>query len=340
MKNNEILLDELGEAGEAFVPELPVKQKKHGILSRAAIGGACAAAIACAVIIPVLHRSGTDTVSDSSSNQDAATVIEPDHQGSSQPDEPAAEGLYIPAVELPESADISTYDMIALVVYQGQIYTDAGIYDGDEAEKLMPLAGERLGTAKGNIDEWSKQEDYATEFAGTVAGEVYSVNGYDPGFRLCVCGEAEDEMHNQIRWIHFLECLNGITITKGSDMFEDRLHISERTETVQYQNHDDWNNGIRNYQTPEIDENIWNEFIEQVNNCDFINTWNPELKGDETIYHTPNQAHLILSMNDGTAVNLRLIEGGYVGYAPLGWYFVKIPEDIFNAVYEACGGTH
>lgn len=58
------------------------------------------------------------------------------------------------------------------------------------------------------------------------------------------------------------------------------------------------------------------------------------------IYDTQNQAHLILTMSDGTVIRIRLIEGGYVGYDSLGWYFVKIPEDVFNSVYDACGGTH
>ena len=61
---------------------------------------------------------------------------------------------------------------------------------------------------------------------------------------------------------------------------------------------------------------------------------------NESIYDTQNQAHLILTMSDGTVIRIRLIEGGYVGYDPLAWYFVKIPEDVFNSVYDACGGTH
>ena len=78
--------------------------------------------------------------------------------------------------------------------------------------------------------------------------------------------------------------------------------------------------------------------MSQLDSGGFVYTWNPD-SSDNSIYDK-NQAHLILSMTDGTTVKLRLIEGGYVGYEPLGWYFVKIPEDIFNAVYDACGGKH
>ena len=44
-------------------------------------------------------------------------------------------------------------------------------------------------------------------------------------------------------------------------------------------------------------------------------------------------------LTDGTVIPLRLIEGGYVGYGALGWYFVRIPGEVFDAVYDACGGA-
>ena len=40
-------------------------------------------------------------------------------------------------------------------------------------------------------------------------------------------------------------------------------------------------------------------------------------------------------MKDNTRIELRLFEGGYVGYQDLGWYFVKMPGEIFNRLYEA-----
>ena len=48
------------------------------------------------------------------------------------------------------------------------------------------------------------------------------------------------------------------------------------------------------------------------------------------------QGHLFFHMSDGTTVELRLIEGGYVGYQGLGWYFVKMPGAAFDAVLAAC----
>ena len=54
------------------------------------------------------------------------------------------------------------------------------------------------------------------------------------------------------------------------------------------------------------------------------------------IYDSAVQGHLFCALSDGTTVELRLIEGGYVGYQELGWYFVKMPGDVFDAVLAAC----
>ena len=258
--------------------------------------------------------------------------------------EPA--GVTIPAVTLPETSGEVAYDMVGLVVYKGRICTQAGDYFGEDAKPLEALVGEHLGTAKGNLNEWSSQDEYATEFASTVPGEVYAVNGYDEGFRICIRGEIAYDDQEPVVWIEFFDCTNGITLRTGRDLFEDRLHVGERTEAVAWQTHSDWDNGGSAINAANVDPEAWAAFLEQVDNGAFINMYDPN--GDwsdpendyTTVYDTPNQTHLYLTMRDGTTVELRLIEGGYVGYQPLGWYFVKIPAEAFNPVYEACGGTH
>ena len=330
MKNIDILLDSIGDAGEKFVPELSGKKKKISISRSVSFSGVCAAAIVCAVILPIIKHSGTHI------NKSASIAANQEDNAVNNSDD----GLHIPAIKLPEPSESANMDMIGLVVYQGRIYTQSEFYDGDEARKILPLLGEHLGTAKGNLDEWSSQDDYASEFASSVAGEVYSVNGYDTDFRICTYAETEDENHNKNDWVLFLDCLNDITLKNGSELFEDRFHVRERTDTIQFQTHSDWDKGLNNIQTADIEPDIWNEFVDQVDNGEFIYTWEPGLKGNNTIYDTPNQAHIVLSMNDGTVVRLRLIDGGYVGYDAMAWYFVKIPEDIFKTVYDICGGTH
>ena len=250
------------------------------------------------------------------------------------------EGLFIPAIELPDTNDGAVMDMLGLVVYNGGIYIQTASYSGADAVLINNnLLGDYLGYATGSINEWSTQDEYTEEFASSIAGEVYEVIGYDSSFRICMKWEAELDNGETVLDIQFLDRLNGITLNTGSDLFEDRLHISNRVSLIQWQSHYDWNNANGNYQNANIDETVWNEFLNELNNGSFVYTWNPEITND-TIYDTDNQVHIYLTMNDGTVISLLLIESGYVGYEGLGWYFVQIPGEAFDAVFEACGGNH
>lgn len=258
----------------------------------------------------------------------------------------AVDGLYIPSVELPKRDEGEQADMIGLVVYNSGIYTHAENYYGDSAIGIDALVGDYLGYASGSINEWSKQEEYAENFASTMSGKVYSVKGYDTDFRICIRKEIEDENGEPTLWILFLDRLNGITLTRGEDLFESKLHIRNRVKSIQWQSHDDWDWGRGNIQDVNLDSACWEEFLNQIDNSKFVYAWADDNHlsdsngTNKSIYHTPNQAHLILTMEDGTVVRLRLIEGGYVGYDALGWYFVQIPGETFDAVYGACGGTY
>ncbi len=251
-------------------------------------------------------------------------------------------GVYIPAIELPEKQQEGVaMDMVACVVYRGGIYTGEGYFPGEQAERVDALVGEYIGEAKGNINEWSTQSDYATELAGSVAGSVYTVKGYDPDFRLCIRYEAADGL-----WILFLDRLNGITIKTGADLFETRLRVGGRVEKIEWQSHENWDWNLGGITEAELPDGLWDEFYSELCRGEFINAWMPDenfYEGVERsmIYDTPNQAHIILTLEDGVVVQLRLIEGGYVQIQQPGWwYFVKMPGEAFDAVYDACGGTH
>ena len=350
MKDHD-LLEAVGGINEKYInnaANMQAEPKKKKYLKWIPAVAACVCLIVIAgIAIPKL----TDTPNveknpDLNKNTAIAENNNNQEEKSDHANENVAEGIFIPQIELPDSSETEAAKMIGIIVYQGQIYTEAESYYGADAQRIESLVGDYLGSAKGNIDEWSTQDEYATEFASTAPGEVYSVNGYDKNFRICIRSEVEDENHNPTLWIEFYDCLNGITLAKGQDLFEDRLHISERTEIVKWQSHYDWDYEGGNYQDANIPNDVWREFWDAVDNGEFINTWNPDnnmsdpTSNNESIYDTQNQAHLILTMSDGTVIRIRLIEGGYVGYDPLAWYFVKIPEDVFNSVYDACGGTH
>ncbi len=237
-------------------------------------------------------------------------------------------------IVLPEAEESVSSDMIGLVVYKGGIYTQAEDYLGDEAEAIKNLVGEYLGHASGTIDEWSSQNDYTEEFASTYTGDVYSVNGYSTDFRICICQEVEGENGEAVLWIQFLERLNGIGITYGGDIFKDRLKMPGNWSKAEYISHSDWDMGGGEYvQIPGVTPEDIDAFISQLCSGKFEYAYEtyPEIYSDEAL----KQGHLKFSMADGTEAELRLIEGGYVGYQHMGWYFVKMPGEIFDKVFDA-----
>ena len=241
------------------------------------------------------------------------------------------QGVYVPEIVLPEGKVSLMADMVGLVVYSGGIYTQAEYYGEQDLEKVSELIGERLGTAKGNLDEWSSQDEYATEFASTTAGEVYTVKGYDPDFRICVCVYENDEI---LRMVMFMERMNNITLATGEDIFETRLHIYGNVKSVQKQSQEDWNHGRGNRSDVSISDEDWDAFWRSTVDAPVIDTWS-DVNEAETWYREGKIVHLYLQMEDGTVNHIRLKEGGYVGYTlTQDSFWVKIPLDVFDQVFE------
>ncbi|WP_343769263.1 hypothetical protein [Clostridium malenominatum] len=101
-----------------------------------------------------------------------------------------------------------------MIVYKGRVYTmSSTTIDSEDGKKLL---GEKLGTTKGNIDQRSKQEEYSKEFASTLGiQDVYTVKGYDKDFRIMTYLENDDGTS----YPQFYDCLNGITVKNGADIF-------------------------------------------------------------------------------------------------------------------------
>ena len=325
------LLDAVGGAEDADILQAQKTKRKYRWIPWAA-----AACLLLAVGVGMLLRRSAPTAEPTDTPMPAAENT------------PAADNaLWVPAIEYEQPENYMTAaDMIAFVMYRGNMYTDAVMYSEEESQRLEGLLGEQIGESTGTIDEWSDKSEYAYEFASNVPGAVYTVQGYDPGFRLCVRRDFTDDSGVHRMWLHFLERLNGISLSSGADLFEDRLHLRDRVVSIQWQAHEDWDWNLGGIQDAAISEDVWNAFLDAVDAGEFVDTHRPdgepfyEGRPRSSIYDMPNQAHLFLTMTDGTRVELRLIEGGYVGYAPLGWYFVQIPGEVFDAVYNACGGTH
>ncbi|MDR1674773.1 MAG: hypothetical protein LBR54_04910 [Oscillospiraceae bacterium] len=327
---------------------------------------ACACGVAviiCTVIfgLPLLNNTPPPVSIDSQ-----PAVTNADNSGISENSSNNSESaLYVPKMELHEPQEGVEVDMLGLFVYQGRIYTQSSdwIYD-EEAVALRGLVGEKLGYAKGNINEWSKQSDYATEFAGSIKGDIYTVNGYSKEFRLCTTGYSVDENDAEVPYIVFYDNLNGIVLTTGADLFgESRINLAENWRSVKYQTHENWDSApwVPEYENlPDITDGSISAFIEELENAPpeygyenlpgitdgNISAFIEELENApfeyvyQTVgadfYDTDKQAHLFFTMKDGTTAELRLIEGGYAGYRHLGWYFVKMPGEVFDLIYNAC----
>ncbi len=249
-------------------------------------------------------------------------------------------GVFIPAMELPKQTEAMMADMIGFVVYHGGIYTQAANYYDGDAENIDSLVGAYLGYATGSINECTAQgiaqEEYEKEFAGSIEGELYEVKGYDADFRICWRRIVEGADGKPTLYIQFLDRLNGITLATGSDLFEDRLHVRDRVERFRCQSHEDWDWAGGGIYDLEIEQSVWNDFLNEVDQGEFVFVHDTM----PDFYRTQGQAHLYLAMDDGTTIGLRLFEDGYVGYDALGWYFVRVEGDIFDVMYEICGGTH
>jgi hypothetical protein len=233
-------------------------------------------------------------------------------------------GLQIPAIKLPKNTNNSKMDMIGLIVFNGKIYTQSATEI--TGERAKDLVGEKLGTTKANIDEWSTQDKYAVEFASTVGEtDVYTVQGYDKNFRIMTYTEINGEVYSE-----FYESLNGITVYDGQDIFG-KLKILDNIEKVQYRNFNDWNNSVDNYH-PIEDRDLVNTFVEELNHAvPYIGESIEDKLGD--FRNEEKYKELTLQLKDGTKVKLVVIKGGYIHYGFLNLYF-KMKDETFLKMWD------
>jgi len=266
------------------------------------------------------------TSNEGQESNDNSVISVPNNTESSLSDN---NGIYIDKFNLPsDNASGAAADMLGLVVYNGNIYTQAE-YIRCNSEQKQAFIGNHLGTAIGNIDEWSRQSEYSTEFASTVTGEVYSVNGYDRSFRICI-----SEMYDGCEFIAFFENLNGISLTTGEDLYgSSRLSLKGNYSSVLYQTHDNWNKGVNQYKNLNVSDDVVSKFIDALYSSPFVDLSN----NDVDIYNSDTvQTHLCFKMNDGTTVEIRLFKNGYVGYQNMyGRVFVKMSNEVFSTVFNA-----
>lgn len=296
---NEILLDALGKLDEELVVEA-APGRKPPEKAKIAAWVKWGAMAACLCLIAAVGIRKITTLPTKGEPLPGYSVSE--------------DGITIPAMEV--SLSTETADMIGFFIYEGRCYV---YYDDiDEAEGLV---GEYLGTATGTIDEWTPKDGYV-DFAGSISGDFYSVNGYSPEFMLCTKKE-----NGAVRTYI---CNNGITLKYGKELYEDRLHLSEKNAGLQYESRESWFYSMGELQELDMEETFIREFIGKLSAEEFLlcrdvieqEGWSYMVDGE--IYH------LYFLMNDGTKIHLRLHENGYVRFQGLLDLCVKIPEECYD----------
>lgn len=234
----------------------------------------------------------------------------------------SGDGIYIPEMKLEKNAGKNA-KMVALIVYQGKIYTHSSTkLTPENAEKLID---KKIGTTKENLDEWSRQKDYAVELASTIGiADVYTVKNYDKNFRIMTYGKQEGTIYAE-----FYECFNGITVKNGEDVFG-KLKIENNISSARMQSFESWNNNKQEYK--------------ELKNLDTLNSFVKELK-NSTPYEQEsltelftkggeeNQKFIYLTLKDGSEVELRLFKDGYVFYNS-SYIFFKMEDKVFQKLWN------
>ena len=229
-------------------------------------------------------------------------------------------GVSIPETNLDLSVN-SSADMMAFFIYQNQSY----VYY-TTVESSPNLVGDYLGTATGLIDEWSSKDSYV-EFAGSISGDFYSVVGYDTDFWLCM-------VQDQTVSLYIND--NGITLKTGKDLFDEKLHLADRYDTVEYQTRNDWYYDTGNKKTLDSSsDKLLSLFISSLYEAPFIRISDiPLSKGQTSPYDDKEIYHLFFHMEDGIVIHLRLFEGGYVQFDGIRGVCVQLSGQYFQKLID------
>lgn len=198
-------------------------------------------------------------------------------------------GIDLPKVhtEIDPYAEISYYPYIE---YESRMY---GYYA--TVDNTSNLLGNKLGYAIGCIDKNGKP----TGSNSTVIGDFHLVNGYNSDFMLCM-------ISNDNKLDLFIHD-NGFRISYGEEIFEDKLHVSERYDSIYVQTRNDW---YYDREKQLLNQEVYpamDEYLELINNSKWIFS-------EPVIGNKMEDYHLFYNLEDGLIVHLRLYKDGYIGF--------------------------
>lgn len=232
--------------------------------------------------------------------------------------------VHIPAMkaELGVPKDVQM-DMLAFFIYEGRCYVQDQYY-----EDGLPLVGDYVGASVGLIDEWTSEDGYV-DYAGSVAGDFYEVKGYDPSFMLCMKfdnGAVETFIHN-----------NGISLGKGADLIEDRLHLNDNVVKVTFKTQEEWNHSLqdeKNHILSEEYDDLMNQFLESFSSDDFVHIKDTPLDNNGTgnYHHNSDNYHITFHTKDGLRFDFVLYKDGYTRFQDFDGVCVQIDPNLYEEI--------
>ncbi|NOU77566.1 hypothetical protein GC101_01605 [Paenibacillus sp. LMG 31459] len=230
--------------------------------------------------------------------------------------------IVIPKIELPDKSSGVSADMIALVVYKGNIYTQAATRI--DAADAAALRGEKLGRTSGGIDEWSGKDEYIELASNIGEADIYAVKGYDSGFLVMSYTEIDGQVYAEL-----YEHTNGITISSGADLFG-KLKLEGRIASAQWESFSSWNNGQQQY-LPLPEDAALDGFLSALNAAKPLAA---EPLTEQGIYDSEDRKIIYLQLDDKARVELTLFGQGLVRYgnAPV---FFEVESGAFQALWNS-----
>ncbi|WP_239004771.1 hypothetical protein [Paenibacillus tepidiphilus] len=230
--------------------------------------------------------------------------------------------VVIPKMELPDMSSGAQMNMIALVVYQGNVYTQAATrIDSADAAALR---GDKLGRTTGGIDEWSGKDAYIELASNIGETDIYAVKGYDTNFRIMSYTEVDGQVFAEL-----YEQTNGITIGSGADLIG-KLSLEGRITSAQWESFASWNNGLQQLVPLDSGEAL-DRFVSALMAAGPLAA---EPLTEQGIYDSEDRKVIYLTLEDQTRVELTLFGQGLVRYgnAPV---FFEIESGAFQSFWDS-----
>lgn len=320
---------------EAQNTALHSKQQKRLAWVKWGVTAACLGAVAAGgfffaqrVRKPSVDKDGQLVIeeeADTGLNHDSDAALEDNNSAAGKDD---GAGIWIPPLEIYLPSEGEAVDMVGFFIYQGNCYTQ---YEWIEDADVGGLVGECLGTVSGTIDEWSSPDAYV-ELSGTVKGDFYAVKGMDPSFMLCRKA-ADGAVETYI-------CNTGITLDKGADLYETRLHLSQNYRNIQYETRESWYLGAEEvFRLQEPKGEVAEAFIKALDAAEFMHTNEAMPAGGQV--HVLDKAlyQLSFGMENGMSVMMWLCEDGYVLFHGIMDVCLKLPQDVFADMMDLLQDT-